>query len=501
MNSDENWIGARWKSLKTASQTLRFRLMVWNAIVVVLAAGATLAGLREGVRFALYHEVDQLLAEDMRQIVLMLEERPVDLPDMYQTLEQHAEGHIQHGWFVAFLDQEGKVVWSSAKAPDEAIDYPEKLAESRPTEVDAIRFIQHRLEKPSAGIAAVRLGTSLRSIWDDLARVDRQVLGASGLVLLLAPMCGYWLAGRATEPLSDMIHASARLRPSHLEERLPWRGTGDELDQLAATINGLLDRIAVHVSRKQDLLANAAHELRTPLAAIRSSIEVTLNEPRSVEDYQELLGELIEENDHLENLVNQLLLLSETESDRHFIHLHPISLDQAVQRSVEMFRGVAEENGLALHAKLQPSWVKGNVEHLRQVVNNLLDNAVKFTPEGGGIDVTLRRSADQSTVELAIADNGYGIPTEEHDKVFERFFRGDGHRVPGEPTQGTGLGLSICAAVIHSHNGEIKVESAPGEGATFRITLPLHDLRSEDQYGEVGEETVGESAKQAAKGH
>lgn len=489
-----------WKSLKTTSQTLRFRLMVWNAIVVVLAAGATLAGLREGVRYALYHEVDQLLAEDMRQIVLMLNERPVDLDDMRQTLEQHAEGHLQHGWFVTFLGPEQQqVVWASAKAPTDALHYTKQISDSRPIEIGSIRFIQHQLAMPEEGIAAIRVGTSLRPIWDDMARIDRQVLVATGVVLLLAPLCGYWLAGRATEPLSDMIHASARLRPSHLEERLPWRGAGDELDQLAATINGLLDRIAVHVEKKQDLLANAAHELRTPLAAIRSSIEVTLNETRSAEDYQELLGELIEENYHLETLVNQLLLLSETESDRRFFHLHAMPLDQAVQRSVDMFRGVAEENGLTLSADLDPCFVRGNVEHLRQVVNNLLDNAVKFTPEGGRIDVTIKKSADQSQIELSIADNGCGIRAEDHEKVFERFYRGDRKRVPGEPTQGTGLGLSICAAVIASHNGTITLESAPDVGTTFRITLPTCDPAAAEIAEEDGEQTVGESAKQAAK--
>lgn len=488
-----------WKSLKTASQTLRFRLMVWNAIVVVLAAGATLAGLREGVRYALYHEVDQLLAEDMRQIVLMLDERPVDVNDMRQTLEQHAEGHLQHGWFVTFLGADNNVVWASAKAPVDAVEYAKQISDSRPIEVSSFRFIQHNLAKPEEGIAAIRVGSSLRPIWDDMARIDRQVLVATGVVLLLAPLCGYWLAGRATEPLSDMIHASARLRPSHLEERLPWRGTGDELDQLAATINGLLDRIAVHVERKQDLLANAAHELRTPLAAIRSSIEVTLNETRSTEDYQELLGELIEENYHLETLVNQLLLLSETESDRRFFHLQPMPLDQAVQRSVDMFRGVAEENGLTLSADLEPCFVRGNIEHLRQVVNNLLDNAVKFTPEGGRIDVTIKKSADQSQVELSIADNGCGIREEDHEKVFERFYRGDRKRVPGEPTQGTGLGLSICAAVIASHNGTIQLASAPDVGTTFRITLPAFDPSSVEDARETGEQTVGESAKHASK--
>src|SRR5690606_30722259 len=144
------------------------------------------------------------------------------------------------------------------------------------------------------------------------------------------------------------------LRPIFFDERLPLRGTGDELDQLAATINALLDRIAGHLERKQDFLANAAHELRTPLAAIRSSIEVTLNEPRGTEEYEELLDELIEENSHLERLVNQLLLLSETEAEGRFDNSQPIALEACVQRSVDMFRGAAEAQGVTLSCALQP---------------------------------------------------------------------------------------------------------------------------------------------------
>ncbi len=339
--NDSTW-ATRWTAIKTACRTLRFRLMIWNAMVVLLTAGVTLACLRAGVRFALLHEVDQLLAEDLRVVMLTLKDAPVDHAELQEGLNQRAQGHRPHGWFVVFLDNHGQPLWSSANTPPEATENLPGAGDMVPLTVGNNRILEHRIVLEHAGIDTIRVGASLLPIGQDMARIDRQVAIAAGVVLLLAPLLGYWLAGRATEPLSDMIHTASRLRPSHLDERLTLRGTQDELDQLAATINGLLDRIAVHLERKRDLLANAAHELRTPLAAIRSSIEVTLNEERAAADYQELLGEIIEESGHLETLVNQLLLLSETEVDTQPGNLPPMSLDRVVVRSVEMFRGVAE---------------------------------------------------------------------------------------------------------------------------------------------------------------
>jgi len=458
--------------LKTISRTLRFRLMAWNVVVVVLTAAAILASLRGGVRYALYHELDQLHAEDTRQIALMLEKRPPDYPQLFESLQQHAEGHLQHGWFVVLFDQADQILWASKNAPAEAFEIPDLKPGIAVAENDEIRFLRTLFDSPQGDIAAIHVGSKLQSIRNEMARVDRQVALAAGIVLLVAPPCGYWLAGRATKPLSNMIRASIQLRPSHLEERLPLGGTGDELDQLTDNINGLLDRIADNVERKQDLLANAAHQLRTPLAAIRSSIEVTLNEPRSTSEYEELLGELIEENSHLENLVNQLLLLSETEADGPSEHSQLISLHEAVQRSVEMFGGVAEAKGLTLTSDLQPCRVRGNLDHLRQVINNLLDNAIKFTPSGGHIDVKVRPSVDLQLVEIIITDTGHGIPPADQQRIFERFFRSKQVSDEKNISRGTGLGLSICLAVIAAHHGTIDVESEVGVGTTFIVKLP-----------------------------
>jgi len=284
-----------------------------------------------------------------------------------------------------------------------------------------------------------------------------------------------------------MIRTTARLHPGEFGERVPIRGTGDELDSLAHTINDLLDRIASYLQQKHDFLANAAHDLRTPLAAIRSSVEVALSGDRKEEEYRELLGVVIEQCSALQTLVNQLLLLSETDADRLQTDAEPVALEQIVTRVREMFEGVADEHGIKLQANVFPHVaVAGNRHHLRQVVSNLLDNAIKFTAARSKIDghantgnwqgavkIELIRDDAVGQARLRITDNGIGISRDDMPHIFDRFYRADKARVRDVVAHGTGLGLSICKAIVDAHGGAISVESRPGVGTTFVVALPL----------------------------
>lgn len=259
-----------------------------------------------------------------------------------------------------------------------------------------------------------------------------------------------------------------------MEERLPIRGTGDELDRLALTVNGLLDRLAADLQQKRDFLANAAHELRTPLAAIRSSVEVALSTERTNAEYQDLLVEIIDQGAALETLVNQLLLISESDAERLKFDQKLLPFDKIVGRSADMFAGVAESRNVALETRIQPDvLLRGNQHLLRQLVNNLIDNAVKYTPVGGRVSVEL--SIDESThsAVLRVSDNGISIADADIPKVFDRFFRADKSRTRLSDTIGTGLGLSICQAVTSAHQGEISCESSLDEGSRFVVRLPL----------------------------
>ncbi|MBL8850777.1 MAG: HAMP domain-containing histidine kinase [Planctomycetaceae bacterium] len=452
--------------------SLRVRLAAWNAVVVLLTALVTLIGLRQGVRWALLHEMDQVLQEDIQEISLNTEQvSGDDFGVLEEYLNRKAAGHIQHGWYVRLIDQSGHVLLASAGAPDRE-DGPPLNIGATPQTSGRFRVAQH----PARGHEAIRIqvGATLESVNNDLARIDRFVMLAVAVVLIVAPLLGYWLASRAARTVGEIIGAAARLRPDHIDDRLPVRGTGDELDQLARTINGLLDRIAAYLAEKRDFLANAAHELRSPLAAIRSSVEVALNEDRTRTEYQDLLIEIIDQGAALETLVNQLLLISESEAEQLKRDHETVAFDEVVRRSAEMFGGVADARGIRLNVQIAGNiHVSGSSHLLRQLVNNLIDNGIKYTPNDGRVDVTLAADAQREMAVLTVADTGIGISEQDVPKVFDRFYRADTSRTRMAESSGTGLGLSICQAVVAAHGGQIVCTSRPEQGTRFITTLPL----------------------------
>ena len=456
------------QSKKSITRSLRFRLMIWNATVVLVTASVTLVALREGVRITLIHELDQLMQEDLREIEIALREHE-DATTLYEQLDRKDVGHAEHEWFAELIGSDGTAQYRSMHAPASTIVDLENGVS--PMTVGEWRVVSVRM--PGSDVT-IRVGASLNLIRRDVARIDRFVVLAVCCVLIIAPLCGYWLAGRATRPLVKIIETTAGLRPSQLHERLEIRGTGDELDQLSKTFNRLLDRIGNYLQERRDFLANSAHELRTPLAAIRSSIEVALAGGRTNEEYEELLTEIIEESTSLELLVNQLLLLSETDTERLKVHKEQVQFNDLVEKAMDMFGGVAEFRDIRLLCPALPSVVvHGNQQHLRQVIYNLLDNALKFTPAGGTVKVQLKvESSPKDSIVFVVQDTGPGIPAEELPHVFDRFFQGKQPRSERGEKRGTGLGLSICRAIVRAHDGTIEVDSKVGEGTRFTVRLP-----------------------------
>jgi signal transduction histidine kinase len=465
-------------------RTLRFRLAAWNAGAVVVTALLTLVGLRQGVQWALLHELDQVLVDDAHEIALALESATEPgLPRLKEELERKAAGHRQRGWYVRLCDKEENVLFVTPEAPPHLAPASAFTA-SVPLTFEGTRVVRLPVSANVGDVHVIRVGATLRHVYDDIARIDRLVAVAAGAVVIAAPLCGYWLAARAARTVAEITEAASRMRPAHLDERLPIQGTGDELDCLAGTINGLLDRIAEHLKRKRDFLANAAHELRTPLAAIRSSVEVALASDRSPEAYRELLVDIIEEGAMLETLVNQLLLISETEGDRERQGWERTPLDEIVAKAVDMFRGVAESRDVTLDVeRLDRVAVQGNRVHLRQLVSNLLDNAIKYTPSGGTVRVRLATVPERGVVQFRVADNGAGIDAADMPMIFDRFFRSDRARSRDE-TAGAGLGLSICKSVAESHGGTLRCESQLGAGTTMIAELPLPSAADGDPPSE-----------------
>ncbi|TWT97955.1 Sensor kinase CusS [Botrimarina colliarenosi] len=449
---------------------MRFRIAALNTLVVAIAATAALLGLRQALHWTLLHEVDRVLQEDVAEVTLVVTElSPEGLDAIADELARKASGHRQHKWFARLLDGQGGEVWSS-QAAGSTPPAPD-TSDAQPRSIGDERTLRAPAPSNPLGIASVQLGSSLAFLNSDLEQIDRLVAVAVLLMLIISPLCGYWLAGIATRDLEAMTAKASLLRPAKLDERLPYRGVDDEFDRLADTINRLLDRIAEFIEERRSFLADAAHELRTPIAAIRSSVEVALDKDRSEQGYRDLLEQVLDESESLEVLVNQLLLLSEAPVSLEKSPLERVALSAAATRSVEMFAGVAESRHIRLDSSIGPGIVVlGIRRHLSQVITNLLDNAIKYTPEGGR--VTLSLTSSNTSARLKVTDNGVGISPEDQRRVFERFFRADRAR-QRDDTRGTGLGLSICQSIVAAHGGEIGCQSRLGHGSDFTVVLPL----------------------------
>ncbi|HEV3138673.1 MAG TPA: HAMP domain-containing sensor histidine kinase [Pirellulales bacterium] len=463
----------RFEHIKTLLRSLRFRLSAWNTAAVLLTVGVTLVGVREALRYTLIVENDHLLLDDTDEVILAIGEFYPDLGQIYSEMERKERGHVDRDLFVQLLDTHGQVMRTSGSPPDlkglprPTINQPSLLS------VGGYRVAQRLLAKVGLPAYTVRVGASLATVDNDVATLTRLMVAAGTVILFVAPVSGYWLAGRATRPLARIITTAARLRPSHMEERLPIRGTGDELDQLSLTINRFLDLLGDYLERNREFVANAAHELRSPLAAVQSSVEVTLNTDRTIEEYQDLLCEIADQCGQLRVLVNQLLLLAETDAVRFPVEKRPVRFDQLLEKSIDMFRGAAEERGINLISDVRDQIVvEGDGDRLRQVVNNLIDNSLKFTLRGGQVLISLRYESAHRQLVLQVADTGPGISPLDLPHVFERFYRGDKSRQRENLTHGNGLGLSICQSIITAHGGTIRADSAPGHGATFTVLLP-----------------------------
>ncbi len=469
-------VNSPWHRFVDFTRSLRFRLTVWNTLVVLVTVVVALIAVREGLRYYLLVETDAVLDDEVKEILLTVDKFYPEREQVIAVLKRKDEAHLDRGWHIRWLDEDGvTTIWSSPLAPNQPVSTFLGTKNGHTIWGSELhRSIERELESPDKPGYKIRVGTLMKFIEEDVDRLTR-ILAPVGLaILLLAPLGGLLLAERAIEPLQRLIKTTERLRPSHLDERLELRGVGDELDQLAGKINTFLDQIADHLRKSRDFVANAAHDLRSPLAAIQSSVDVTLEKPRTVEEYEELLFQINDEVHHLGQLVNQLLQLAESEATAADIPMEPVRLTEIVTKTIEMFEPVAEESGIRLvFTPTQDIVVNGQPGQLRQVLTNLIDNAIKFTLDGGSVTIGLDWDSKPGFGMLTMRDTGIGIPPEAVSRVFDRFYQVEMSRQRFGAKRGNGLGLSICQSIVHAHGGTITVSSQLGTGTTFSVLLPL----------------------------
>lgn len=468
--------------LREIFATLRFRLVVWITLIVFFMVVATNIGVREMEQRALSHSYDQFLLDSVDDVHASVLRVGMDHPNqLFEELGEKVKANKKRSWFLQLFDAKKRLIWSSDDAPSMAP--PAFAGEANgPFLREEHRIYEKKLQGASGNDYYIRCGFLQVELTDDIDVLNRAILIASISILLAAPLGAYVIALRATRPITQIITTTAKLKPGNLEERLPIRGTGDEIDQLSQTINGMLDRLASYINQNRDFVANAAHELRSPLAAVRSSVEVALNKGRTPEEYTVILADVMEEIGRLAGLVNRLLILAEGDAGRLSGRAQFAHLDKIVRESVDMFEAVAEMRGVRLAiGALAPAVVPGDETYLRQVVRNLIDNAIKYNRNPGQVVVHLRVEPAKKEALLTVEDTGIGIDADVLPRIFERFYRADKARTREQERSGYGLGLSICQAIVQALHGDITVTSEAGKGTTFTVRLPCAEEGSLSQ--------------------
>ena len=316
----------------------------------------------------------------------------------------------------------------------------------------------------------VQVGVSLNTMDNALARYRGLLLWLLPPALLVSALASWWLAGFALRPLTALAGAAREIDVRTLERRVPTRGVHDELDDVASAFNDSLSRLEHSVGEMRQFSAALAHELRTPLAALRGEIELALRRSGRDAEEQARLASQIEELDRLARLIDQILTLARAESGQIRLTFVPVDIGAMAASLVEQLEPVAQARTVDLRCECHGTvMVKGDAGWLQRLLLNLLDNAIKFTREGG--HVVLRVSSDAGRASIEVKDTGIGMAPEVTPHVFERFFQADPARTSGD--DGAGVGLSLVKWIVDQHDGTIAVDSRIGEGSTFTVRLPI----------------------------
>jgi heavy metal sensor kinase len=336
------------------------------------------------------------------------------------------------------------------------------------TDQGTLRVFSDRLTSDSGTAYVMQVGASLEPSRLALQHFFRLASWLVPLGILVATTAGWVMAGRSLSPVRNIIKAAQEIEVSQLDRRLPVRGTGDEIDQLAVTFNESFARLEHAIGEMKQFTASIAHELRTPLAAMRGEAEFALLHSQSLDECRNTLASQIEEFDKLSRVIQQLLTLARAESGELRMARESVDVTVLLRDLTEMFSLTAAERKISLELDCPADLsITGDRQWLERAMFNLIDNAIKYTPDGG--QVTVRGRSDRE-VHLEVADTGRGISQEALPHIFERFYRADPSR--SKEIQGVGLGLSLVKWIVQQHRGTIRVQSQPNQGSRFSIVLP-----------------------------
>jgi heavy metal sensor kinase len=335
---------------------------------------------------------------------------------------------------------------------------------------DHYRFITQKISVNGRSFT-VQTGTPITQMLATLSMFERSLLMLAPLLLLAAATGGYWLSHKALSPVDTLTRTARRIGGGNLSERLEQLTTGDELQRLSDTLNQMLERIEHAFLRVTQFTADASHELRTPISLIRTEAEIALRNSHGEEEYREALRNILLESERTTVLIEDMLAMARADSGSENLHLVPVNLKLLADKTTTEWRHLIENRNLRFlqASPSQEILVLADAQALQRLLAILLDNAVKYTPEHGEVELRLESRLDKAMI--TVRDTGIGIAEEDQKRIFERFYRADKAR--SHQFGGAGIGLAIADWIAKRHRGSIAVKSCIGAGSSFVVELPL----------------------------
>lgn len=469
--------------------SLRVRLTIGYGVLFLVTLIVLELALYAILRQALHNGIDNSLIERAEQVERAVIIRghddldPASISSDVLVLAPSTPGELTSpGIHIRVFDVHGRVLASSSSIASQfpvdpgAIEIATTGEQRFLTIIIAdspVRVLYHPLTVGGQVLAVMQVGESLNPTERTLEQMQLLLIAGGAGALLAGLVGGWWLTRQALLPVDTLTDAVARIATTGVfTERVPEPGVQDEIGRLATTFNDLIARLNQMLDRQQALVADTSHELRNPLMVVQGNLEL-LQHDIPDEERREAVADAIDEVARMTHLVQDLLFLSDADAGAA-IEQHEVALEEVVAGIAEDAERIAVRDDGARSVVLEandPIIVRGDGERLRQLIWNLVENAIRYTPPGGTVTIALRRRGP--VAEVTVSDTGIGIAPEHLPHIFERFYRVDTGR--SRAVGGTGLGLSIVRQITEAHGGQVRVRSTPGEGSTFTVALPVRE--------------------------
>ena len=458
-------------------RTLAFRLTLWYGIIFILSSCMAFLFFYVLITTNLKERLDSQLSEKISEFEAIYNLQGIEEVKKAALIESQAAGErkiffrLLYASGVAFSSS-NMTYWREIGINRNAVG---QLVKDRlrtyetlsiPGRTDQVRIAYGIIGK---GVV-VQLGYSMESDTAFIAIFKRIFLVAMSVLILTAVLVGWFMARRALSGVEAVTRTARQISESDLGRRVPIMARHEEIDRLALTFNQMLDRIEKLVAGIREMGDNIAHDLKSPVARIRGMAELSLAQDNDDREELTLAGSTIEECDRLLDMINTMLLISKTDAGAGDLASESVDMSAVIRGAAALFAPLAEDSGVALNCDTQDDLiVYGDLRMLQRAMANLVDNAIKYTPATGAVDIRgYRDTTDAGNAVVSVSDNGIGMTPDDLTKIFDRFYRCDQSRATG----GSGLGLSLVKSIALAHQGDIRVASTVGKGSVFTLVLP-----------------------------